>query len=129
MTRFYDGCLAEVGLRGTQYIILLFLSRRGAVTMAELAEALVMDRTTTGHNLKPLERGGFIEVRVCASDRRARVISLTQRGVLKVDEGRAAWTRAQDKFEQSFGSGKARDMRQVMDEVAHVDFDNQALGS
>jgi DNA-binding MarR family transcriptional regulator len=56
MTRFYDACLAEVGLRSTQYILLLFLSRRGTVTMAALAEETVMDRTTMTHNLQPLER-------------------------------------------------------------------------
>ncbi|WP_323690369.1 MarR family winged helix-turn-helix transcriptional regulator [Rhizobium sp. AN95] len=86
LTRFYDACLSEVDLRGTQYIILVFLSRRGPVTMAELSEALVVDRTTMGHNLKPLERDGLIELNIGKEDRRSRIISLTGAGLRKVEE-------------------------------------------
>jgi DNA-binding MarR family transcriptional regulator len=121
MTRFYDACLAEVSLRGTQYIILLFLSRRGPVTMAELAEALVMDRTTMGHNLKPLERDGFISLIVGAEDRRSRIITLTDKGLRKVEEGRAAWTKAQFEFEAKFGNAKARSMRELMGQVVQTE--------
>jgi DNA-binding MarR family transcriptional regulator len=121
MTRFYDASLAEVGLRGTQYIVLLFLSRCGPVTMADLAEALVMDRTTIGHNLKPLERDGFINLNVGQEDRRSRIISLTDAGLSKVEEGGAAWTKAQDEFEEKFGTVKARDMREMMGQVVQTE--------
>ena len=41
LTRFYDACLADVGLRGTQYAVLLYLSRHGAIPVGALADAMV----------------------------------------------------------------------------------------
>lgn len=123
VTRFYDACMAEVGLRGTQYIILLFLSRRGPVSMAELAQAVVMDRTTMSHNLEPLARDGLVSVKVGATDKRSRVIALTAAGRRRVEQGRAAWQRAQDHFEEKFGRAPAQKMRKMMAAVVATELD------
>ncbi len=46
-------------LRITQYPILSWLSTVGPMTMNVLAERMVMDRATLGHNLRPLETQGL----------------------------------------------------------------------
>ena len=117
MTRFYDACLAEVGLRGTQYTILLYLSRQGAITIGALADAMVMDRTTVGHAIKPLERDRLVSIDVDPADRRSRLIDLTEDGAQKVEDGHAAWTRAQHVFEARFGESAAQSMRKTMADV------------
>jgi DNA-binding transcriptional ArsR family regulator len=48
--------------------------------MQELAEVMVMDRSTLGHNLRPLERDHLVELGTNASDRRSRLVFLTGRG-------------------------------------------------
>lgn len=121
MTRFYDACLAEVGLRSTQYVLLLFLLRRGTATTAELAEAVVMDRTTMAHNLQPLEREGLVTIEVKKEDRRSRLISLTEAGKTRILQGQAAWQAAQDRFEQQFGPERAAEMRKLMSDVVETD--------
>jgi DNA-binding MarR family transcriptional regulator len=123
MTRFYDASLAEVGLRSTQYVVLLFLSRSGPVTMAALAEAVVMDRTTMTHNLQPLEREGLVTIKVGKEDRRERIISLTAAGKRRVRAGQAAWRRAQEQFEVKFGREKAAAMREIMSEVVAINLE------
>ena len=117
VTRFYDACLAEVGLRGSQYIILLYLSREGPTPIGGLADAMVMDRTTVGHAIKPLERDGLISIDVDPADRRSRLVALTGSGTRKVDEAFAAWNKAQRAFEARFGESAAADMRKTMAEV------------
>ena len=124
LTRFYDACLAEVGLRGTQYAILLYLSRQGATAIGALADAMVMDRTTVGHTIKPLERDRLVSIDIDPADRRSRLISLTEQGATKVVDGRKAWSKAQRIFETSFGEGAARDMRKTMAEVAGLELDS-----
>jgi DNA-binding MarR family transcriptional regulator len=124
LTRFYDACLAEVGLRGTQYAILLYLSRQGATTIGALADAMVTDRTTAGHTIKPLERDHLVSIDVDPADRRSRLISLTEQGARKVEDGRKAWNKAQRIFETSFGEGAARDMRKTMADVAGLELDH-----
>jgi DNA-binding MarR family transcriptional regulator len=56
VTRLYDQLLAPTGLRVTQFSILAKLTRRGPLTINALAEDMVMDRTTLGRNIRPLER-------------------------------------------------------------------------
>ena len=56
ITQFYDRCLAPSGLRTTQFSILAKLKRLGPMTINALAAELVMDRTTLGRNILPLQR-------------------------------------------------------------------------
>jgi DNA-binding MarR family transcriptional regulator len=121
MSRFYDACLAEVGLRGTQYGVLLYLSRHGAVSVNELAEILVMDRTTVAHNLQPLKRDGLVSVEVSGQDRRARCIALSESGRQRLRDGQAAWSKAQRLFEEKFGQARAQAMRKMMAEIVAPD--------
>jgi hypothetical protein len=53
-----DTALTPSELKLTQFSILAELAHRGTnlPTMGELAQAMVMDRSTLGHNLRPLER-------------------------------------------------------------------------
>ena len=55
MTLFYDAALEPSGLRSTQYALLTEIHRRGdaAPSIGDLAEALVMDQSTIGQNLRP----------------------------------------------------------------------------
>ena len=62
VTQFYDQLFAPVGLRATQFAILSQLRRQGPMTINTLAALLVMDRTTLGRNILPLQRDGLIEI-------------------------------------------------------------------
>src|SRR5262249_5957290 len=55
VSQYYDRYLATAGLRTTQFSILAKLKRLGPLTINELARQMVMDRTTLGRNIKPLE--------------------------------------------------------------------------
>ena len=63
VTQFYDQCLAPSGLRTTQFSILAKLKRLGPMTINALARELVMDRTTLGRTMLPLERDGLITIK------------------------------------------------------------------
>ena len=114
LSRFYDAALAEVGLRGTQYTILRLLARNGRLGVAELAASVVMDRSTMGHNLRPLERAALVSIETDALDRRARMVSLTASGRQRVTAGEAVWARAQRQFETEFGRSRAKELRRMM---------------
>src|ERR1700675_4391727 len=72
VSQFYDQLFAPVGLRATQFAILSRLRRDGPMTINALAGALVLDRTTLGRNILPLERDGLIEIVASPADRRRR---------------------------------------------------------
>ena len=58
VTQLYDQLLAPAGLRVTQFSILAKLKHKGPLTINALADDMVMDRTTLGRNIRPLERDG-----------------------------------------------------------------------
>src|SRR5260370_428682 len=60
VTQSYDQFLAPTGLRTTQFSILAKLKRKGPLTINALAEDMVMDRTTLGRTILPLERDGLM---------------------------------------------------------------------
>ncbi|WP_264658114.1 MarR family winged helix-turn-helix transcriptional regulator [Azospirillum canadense] len=121
ITRFYDSCLAAVGIRATQYTLLGCLNSRGPMTMLQLATLVAMDRATVGHNLRPLERDGLVSIKVSEKDRRARIVSVTDAGLDLLARGRPGWEKAQAEFERLYGTQNASAMRAMMDEVVACD--------
>lgn len=121
LSLMYDTLLAPVGLKSTQYGILSELNSRGAAlpTVNELAAALVMDRSTLGQNLRPLERDGLVKLLTDPKDRRSRLIALTKQGVAKFNEAARYWRVAQDRFETTFGQEKAAALRSALLTIAY----------
>lgn len=72
----YDKALAPTGLKITQYGILSAINARGAAlpTMHELAKELVMDRSTLGQNLRPLERAELIAILTVSLGREVSIV-------------------------------------------------------
>src|SRR5438477_8480602 len=62
VTQFYNAEMRRHGIRPTQGSILAALSAKDSWNMAELSDALGMDRTTLVRNLRPLQRDGFVGV-------------------------------------------------------------------
>jgi DNA-binding MarR family transcriptional regulator len=103
-----------MGLRTTQFSILARLKRMGPLTIHTLAEDMVMDRTTLGRNILPLERDRLIRVEATPSDRRAKELHLTKAGEKRLQAALSAWTQAQARFETSFGTKRAVELRALL---------------
>jgi DNA-binding MarR family transcriptional regulator len=114
VTQSYDQFLAPAGLRTTQYSILARLKRKGPMTINALAAELVMDRTTLGRNILPLERDGLITIEPSASDGRSKELRLTKAGDQRLEAARPRWLKAQARFESSFGSKRASELRELL---------------
>jgi DNA-binding MarR family transcriptional regulator len=120
LTQFYDDALEPCGLRSTQYSILSELIRfAGPPTLAELASALVSDRSAVGHNLRPLIRDGYLALEPGAEDRRERRIVLTLQGEFKHREARALWQAVQDEFLAVYGKDQSESLRAALLDVAY----------
>jgi DNA-binding MarR family transcriptional regulator len=118
VSQFYDQFLAASGLRGTQYSILARLQRKGAMTINALAAEMVMDRTTLGRNILPLQREGLIAIGPGRTDRRSKELRLTGAGAARVDAAAKAWREAQVQFEAAFGKQRAKVLRALLYDVA-----------
>jgi DNA-binding MarR family transcriptional regulator len=121
VTQLYDHLLAPSGLRATQYALLIEVERRGPISLVPLADAMVMDRATLGHNIRPLEGDGYLALSV-GQDRRSREVSLTKSGRKILAEAKPLWQRAQAIFEAEIGRKKAAGLRSVLSRVAASEF-------
>jgi DNA-binding MarR family transcriptional regulator len=126
VTQHYDRHLAAAGLRTTQYSILAKLRRRGPMTINALADEMVMDRTTLGRNILPLERDGLISIAPGRTDRRSKELRLTDSGLERLEAGRQGWKKAQTEFAAAFGDDRAAGLRALLHEVAATDLPTQS---
>jgi DNA-binding MarR family transcriptional regulator len=122
ISQLYDAVLAPCGLRSTQRSILIHIARAATPTMGELAAALVLDRSALAHNLKPLQRDGFVTVVVDDRDGRSRRVMLTARGQAKLGQSQALWQQAQHRFETAFGPAEASALRIALAQIASTQF-------
>jgi DNA-binding MarR family transcriptional regulator len=122
VTKLYDEVLAPIGLGVNQFSILARLGLVGPSAIQDLARLLVMDRSTLGHLLRPLEKRGFIKLEVSEQDRRSRVVALTQAGKVVVAKALPRWAVAQRRFESAFGKEAALELRTVLKEIATAQF-------
>ena len=118
ITQFYDQLLAPSGLRTTQFSILAKLRRSGPMTINALAAEMVMDRTTLGRNILPLERDGLIAVEQGSRDRRIKELRVTEAGEARFRAGMKGWVQAQRELEKAFGAKRTADMRALLHAVA-----------
>lgn len=110
VSQFYDRHLAPAGLRATQFSLLFRLDRLGSMAINELAACLVMDRTTMGRALRPLEREGLVAIG-SGRDGRTRALSVTPAGRRRLEEAAPLWRSAQRAFEAGYGPSEAADLR------------------
>jgi len=107
VTQVYDQALRPFGLRITQYSLLEVIGRRGTVSITELAEAAVMDRTTLTRNLRVLLRDGLIRIKV-GQDIRVREVTLTPGAKEKLTLARSGWAKAQAHMRDTLGPARVK---------------------
>jgi DNA-binding MarR family transcriptional regulator len=129
VTQFYYQQLAPTGLRTTQFSILAKLKRLGPMTINALARELVMDRTTLGRTMLPLERDGLIAISDGTLDRRSKELAVTKAGAERLYRAAKLWVEAQKEFEARFDAGRAADLRGVLSEVVACDLEKPDAAS
>jgi DNA-binding MarR family transcriptional regulator len=110
-TQIYERHLSEAGVTPAQFSILARLARERDLLMSDLADALVMDRTTLLRALKPLQRDGLVDAAPSAGDARAHSLNLTKEGRRVFGHAKIAWKAAQDEFENTFGRARSKALR------------------
>jgi DNA-binding MarR family transcriptional regulator len=118
LTALYDETLAPAGLRSTQHAILGELTESTPVTINELAAVLVMDRSSLGHSLRPLQRDGLVRLEQDTHDRRSVNVTLTDEGRRRYAEASLLWRSAQERVADALGASEADALRTALDSLA-----------
>jgi len=123
ITQMYDDALGPCGIRSTQFTILCAIRDgfKSPPTIRRLADALAMEASALGHNLKPLERVGWVVLQPSEDDRRRKHLILTPDGLAQLKAAESFWRTAQARFESVVGSSAAADLRNLLLGIAHDD--------
>src|SRR5580698_4095514 len=106
ISQLYERHLSAVQITPTQFSIVSALARMPNMTMAELAQAMVMERTTLVRVLQPLLRSGLVAAEQLGTCHRRLQLTLA--------EATHHWEAAQNEFEARFGRRQAARLRREL---------------
>lgn len=109
ITQYYDRCLESLNIRSTQFTLLVALAVTSSKTLTEIAELLVMDRTTLTRNLKPLAKMELIMI-LNTVDKRAKAYILTDKGKNLLNASIPLWEEAQCNVIKGIGRDNYQDV-------------------
>ena len=120
ITQFYEGSLREAGIRPTQFSILAALANTGPIQLTQLADILLLERTSLTRNLNVLERNGWVELQTGAEDARQRVVSLSKKGYEQLDQAIPYWKKAQKAFASKMGQDTIKGLKKTLNEMTEI---------
>ena len=132
LSLFEKNC-QDLGLTQSQYDVLHILRHLGTIDQDKLAQALGLDRATTGAIAAGLERKGLIKRRIKATDRRKRVITLTDGGTELFFSAETAAIEARQAFFSKLTSEEQRTFMNLLRKIAlttspHISTTENGLG-
>jgi len=120
LTRIYDEALEFAGINVAQYSLLRNLQRLDRPSITDLAEALALDRSTLGRNLRVLEGKGLVGLGE-GEDQRNRVAFLTAEGQACVALALPAWESVQRRMVERLGEGQRDALMVLLGDVESLD--------
>lgn len=111
VSQLYDHLLTPSGLKATQFAILATVNDVPGLSIGDLGDFLDLDRTTTGKNLRPLERAGYLTVARSPNDGRERAVTLTPAGRTTLQQATPLWMEAQRQVVEANGEAFATQLR------------------
>lgn len=108
----YDRALSPLGIRGTQYSLLITAAYYENPSMNEAAAALGMDRTTLTKNLKPMFEKGFLSLE-SGSDRRQKKLSITDAGRDLLERAIPLWEKVQNDVINQIGKQELKSLLRI----------------
>ncbi|MGE7991428.1 MarR family winged helix-turn-helix transcriptional regulator [Pseudomonas sp. NPDC089554] len=117
VSRHYDEALADVGINVAQFSLLRHVQRLDGPTITGLADAMGLDRSTLGRNLRVLEADGLVSLGE-GRDQRNRLVRLTEAGSRCVEQALPAWQRAQQQLVEQLGHEQRDELVRLLERLA-----------
>ncbi|RBJ79042.1 MarR family transcriptional regulator [Pseudomonas sp. MWU12-2534b] len=117
VSRYYDGALDGFGINVAQYSLLNNLLRLDQPSISSLAEAMGLDRSTLGRNVRVLEAAGLVCL-LEGDDQRNRLVQLTEAGHERLAAALPAWEAAQQRLIDRLGAQKRETLLALLNELA-----------
>ena len=108
-----------MGLRATQFAVLVAVATEGALSITALAQAMGMDRSTLTRNVRPLVNDGLLAVGR-EGWHRSRTVEMTEQGRARVCEALPLWERAQARLQRQLGAPQWTSVHQSLEALSQM---------
>jgi DNA-binding MarR family transcriptional regulator len=110
ITGIYDDALSGVGMKVSQFSVLVAVSNREKARPAELAKILQMDESTLSRNVERMCARGWLRLEP-DGDGRSHLIAVTDKGIALIRKAYPAWQRAQTEVARRLGEDSVAALR------------------
>jgi DNA-binding MarR family transcriptional regulator len=117
VSQIYDEALAPTGLSVGQFGLLGHVVHGPARSVSELAERLMMDRSSLSRALGPLVRAGLVELASRPGDARVKAAQATDAGRAAFAAAEPAWLQAQQRVAAALGAERRAQLHAIMDDT------------
>jgi DNA-binding MarR family transcriptional regulator len=129
LTTLYNAHLRVTGMTMAQFTLLRNIAALSPAGVTQIAEAMLMDRTSVTRLVEPLIKTGYLVSKSGESDRRVRNISITAAGRRAIEKSHEAWQNAQQELYDIIGKDQWLSMRRALRDTVHMVRDKHgALG-
>jgi DNA-binding MarR family transcriptional regulator len=116
----YEEALKPSGITISQFSTLGTLNLVGPMPISKLAEQMDLDRTTLARNLELLVRTGLVEIENDVNDQRVKVVRITEKGLLTLEQAAPLWVKAQHHFVKGLGLSEVEDLMDTLAEIRNL---------
>ncbi|MCU1723058.1 MULTISPECIES: MarR family winged helix-turn-helix transcriptional regulator [unclassified Pseudomonas] len=117
VSRHYDEALEGFGINVAQFSLLRHLQRLDKPSISSLADAMGLDRSTLGRNLKVLQADGLVAMTE-GDDLRNRLVLLTEQGKARLQAAEPAWEQAQERLVDTLGETQRDELVRLLKQLA-----------
>lgn len=105
VSQAYDRALKPLGLKITQFSLLVAAHTLDDLVLSKLAKSVGMDRTTLSRNLRLLEKKGMVRIEKGEDQRELRV-ALTDQGHGILEQAIPLWEKTQERVKNGMGAAR-----------------------
>lgn len=117
VTRAYDNALRPLGIKITQFTLLVSAKYDGSRSIGDMADFLAMERSTLTRNLKLMAEMGLIEMKK-GKEPRTKVPVLTDRGEDILARAIPIWRDAQARVTAHLGKARWQEARSLLTDLS-----------
>jgi len=120
VTQLYDKLLQPTGLKVTQYSMLANINQQQSVSISQLGDILLLDQTTITRNINVLKQNGYVNITKDPQDARTKIITLTKKGVEKLNEAAPIWEDIQERIINDIGLEKYEHFYETLKSIQKI---------
>jgi len=119
LKRLYDEAFEPLGLKGTQFSLLMAVVGNNGATIGELAQPLGMERSTLSRNITVLQKKRLVTVEE-GEDRRQQRISITDSGVSVLRKALPLWQEVQERLAGELGEERIKSLLEDLQSLSQL---------